>query len=90
MYDDKTDKMMNLVFHLSQSDDRKKWLTNYKQEYPTLDRKMNMSRHLDKEHIKYSLDDCGRSLPNIYDGMKESQRKILYSSFLKNLKNVYY
>ena len=46
-----------------------------------------MSKHLDKEQIKFSLDDCGRSLPNIFDGMKESQRKILYSSFLKNLRN---
>ena len=49
-----------------------------------VDKNVNISGHLDLEHIKYSLDDCGRSLPNVFDGLKESQRKILYSIFEKN------
>ena len=40
---------------------------------------------MDTDLIKYSLDDCGRSIPCLFDGLKQSQRKILYATFLKNL-----
>ena len=47
---------------------------------------MYFSDYIDTELIKFSIDDCGRSIPNIFDGLKQSQRKILYATFLKNLK----
>ena len=73
---------MNLVFNSKQSDDRKKWMTNYKSKYPAEDIKsMTISDYLNTEQIKFSLSDCGRSLPNIFDGMKESHRKILFGIF---------
>ena len=50
-------------------------------------KEMSISDFINYEHIKFSIDDCGRSIPNVYDGLKESQRKILYSVFMKNLKN---
>ena len=42
---------------------------------------------IDKELIHFSKYDCDRSIPNLMDGLKISQRKILFSGFKKNLKN---
>ena len=82
------EKYMNLVFNNKQADDRKKWMTKYVKDYPPENQTdMCISDYLNKEQIKFSLNDCGRSLPNIYDGMKESHRKIMYGIFLKNCKD---
>jgi DNA topoisomerase-2 len=90
--DDKTDETMDKVFSSKCSDQRKQWL----KEYNPLEEKdivsknpvqlLGISDFLDKEMIKFSIDDCKRSIPCIMDGFKESQRKILYATFLKNLK----
>jgi DNA topoisomerase-2 len=40
---------------------------------------------IDEEFITFSIDDCKRSIPNIIDGHKQGQRKILYACFLRNL-----
>jgi hypothetical protein len=42
---------------------------------------------INQELIKFSMEDCCRSIPNLFDGLKKSQRKILYSVFKKNLKH---
>lgn len=86
--DNKTDGNMNLVFNNKMADDRKHWMTNHLPIYPEENIKnMNISDYLNHEQIKFSINDCGRSLPNVYDGFKESHRKILYSLFLKNSKD---
>lgn len=38
---------------------------------------------LNIEMIKFSMEDCIRNLPNLYDGLKESQRKILFACIQK-------
>ena len=38
-----------------------------------------------KEFIHFSNDDVARSIPSLVDGLKPSQRKILYGSFLRKL-----
>jgi DNA topoisomerase II len=35
--------------------------------------------------ILFSIDDCKRSIPSMTDGLKESQRKILFSAFKRRL-----
>ena len=35
--------------------------------------------------ILFSIDDCKRSIPHVLDGLKESQRKIIYSAFKRRL-----
>jgi DNA topoisomerase-2 len=90
--DDSTDDNMNKVFHTKFADQRKEWLERYNPEHALTfgDRsrisKVKISEFIDGEMIKFSIDDCKRSIPNIMDGLKESHRKILYSVFLKNLK----
>ncbi len=88
-----TDDAMLKVFSNKQSDDRKRWLETYNpNEVIKFGDKasnipMKIEDFIDKEMIKFSIDDCKRSIPNMLDGMKESQRKILYAVFLKGLKH---
>lgn len=90
--DENTNSNMNKVFHKKYSDDRKEWLANYNGDnYISLDNgdqfiKMGISNFLDGEMIKFSINDCKRSIPSGIDGLKESQRKILYSVKKRNLK----
>jgi len=90
--DEKTDENMNKVFHTKFADERKAWLENYHMDHALtfgdkeIISKVSISDFINGEMIKFSIDDCKRSIPNIMDGLKESHRKILYSVFLKNLK----
>ena len=92
--DEKTYDNMNKVFHTKFSDIRKDWLAKYDPENVKLKwnnqehevQKISFSDFIDTEVIKFSLDDCKRSIPNIMDGLKEGHRKILYVGFLRNLK----
>lgn len=91
--DDQSDENMNKVFHSKHADDRKDWLTSYDRDACILYDKRNavsqvsISEFIDGEMIKFSLDDCKRSIPNVLDGLKESHRKILYAALLKGLKH---
>eukprot|EP01040_Poterioochromonas_malhamensis_P002174 gene2174-2315_t len=44
---------------------------------------LTYSDFINKEFIHFSFGDNVRSLPNLVDGLKPSQRKVLYGSFLK-------
>jgi DNA topoisomerase-2 len=83
--DEKIDDMMNKVFHKKYSDTRKEWLETYDpiSKFSLDDQgavvEMEISDFLNNEVIKFSHDDCKRSIPNLFDGMKQSQRKILYA-----------
>lgn len=83
--DENTFSNMNKVFNKKHSDLRKSWLADYNPNAAfSLDDQqeithMNMSDFMDGEMIKFSHDDCKRSIPNSIDGLKESQRKILYA-----------
>lgn len=91
--DDKTDDTMDKVFSSKCSDQRKLWLKEYNPENGVEIVSKNpvqflgISDFLDREMIKFSIDDCKRSIPCVMDGFKESQRKILYATFVKNLRN---
>ena len=84
--DEKASANMNKVFHKKYANARKKWLGEYSPEsYAfSLDDQgdtctMSISNFLNGEMIKFSHADCARSIPNGIDGLKESQRKILFA-----------
>lgn len=84
---------MNKVFHKNNADERKTWLGDYKPKESkfSLDdtgviTTMGVSDFINIEMIKFSHSDCGRSIPSGIDGLKESQRKILYSVMKRKLK----
>lgn len=71
---------------------RKQWLEEYEKHDPKYEPllndhiyKMDISDFIDSKLIQFSIDDCKRSLPHLIDGFKESQRKVIYACFLKNL-----
>ena len=90
-HNENTDCHMNMVFSSSQSDDRKEWLRKYDPtaylEADNISKVVNMtiSDFIDQQMILFSIDDCGRSLPHLLDGFKESHRKILYAVFKRKL-----
>jgi len=91
--DPSTNENMNKVFHVKYSDDRKNWLANYNGSDQTFSlddsgeiTTMGITNFINHEMIKFSHDDCKRSIPNAIDGLKESQRKILYAVMKKKLK----
>ena len=89
--DDNSTTNMNKIFHKKFADTRKDWLANYDPN-PTfsLDDEgeivdMEISSFLNTEVIKFSHNDCKRSIPCLFDGLKESQRKVLYAVKKRNL-----
>jgi DNA topoisomerase-2 len=69
------------------SDKRKTWLSNYdKNSYiDTKENKVSYQDLINKELIHFSIYDNTRSIPSLCDGLKPSQRKILYYMLKKNI-----
>jgi DNA topoisomerase-2 len=87
--DPSTDEAISLAFDKKRADDRKDWLGHYD---PTatlvLDgRKATYSSFIHKELVHFSNAANIRALPHLMDGLKPSQRKILYSCLKRNLRS---
>jgi DNA topoisomerase II len=79
---------VNLAFSKSKSDDRKAWLENYDKDN-IIEQKQKIipvEDFINKELIHFSKYDCERSVPSLVDGLKPSQRKVIYSVLLRNLR----
>lgn len=89
VWDEKTDESINMAFNKKQADDRKKWLSRYDPTRMLIpdDGKAEYTQFVNNELIHFSNADNIRSLPHLIDGLKPSQRKILYSCFKRNLKD---
>ena len=89
-WDDKTDDSMSLAFNKKRADDRKEWLAEYDPER-ILDigagGHISYSRFINDELIHFSNADNIRSLPNILDGFKPSQRKVLFACLKRGLRS---
>jgi DNA topoisomerase-2 len=90
-HDEDGPELMNKIFYKKEADFRKEWLLQY---YPKIKtrlvpayemEKITTSEFLNEEMILFSLDDCRRSIPSVLDGLKESQRKVLYAAFKRKL-----
>ena len=77
---------IDMVFNKKRADERKKWMVEIdpqpvdKYKTPT-----PISSFINNEMITYSLYDNIRSIPDLYDGLKPSQRKILFTCLDKNV-----
>lgn len=84
---DSDNDAITLAFDKTRADDRKEWLMKYNKEETLEYENKHVSYrdfvHLDLKH--FSNDDNSRSLPSIIDGLKPSQRKILYGAILRGL-----
>jgi DNA gyrase/topoisomerase IV subunit B len=78
---------LSLAFDKERSDDRKEWIINSTGKNIFLEssaRNVNIKRFIDEELVLFSIADNVRSLPSLIDGLKPSQRKVLYGTLLKN------
>ena len=74
------------------TDKRKAWLSSYDRNVyiQTNERRVSYQDLINKELIHFSVYDNTRSIPNMCDGMKPSQRKILYYMLTKNKKQQFF
>jgi DNA gyrase/topoisomerase IV subunit B len=72
------------------SDKRKKWLSNYDKGIyiDSNQKRVSYQDLINKELIHFSIYDNLRSIPSLCDGLKTSQRKILYYMLKKNKKDL--
>jgi len=72
------------------SDKRKNWLSHYnKNIYVDMNQKrVSYQDLINKELVHFSIYDNLRSIPSLCDGLKPSQRKILYYMLKKNKKDL--
>lgn len=78
---------IKLAFEKSRANLRKNWLYNYHKD-DILDIKetnINYSDFINKDLKHFSAYDNRRSIPRLQDGLKPSQRKILYACFKRKL-----
>ena len=84
------DESIELGFSKSDTEARKQWLMNFDQFNTYIDHSKGVVRYKDfvnKELIFFSNYDNIRSIPSVMDGLKPSERKILYCCFKRNLKS---
>jgi len=81
------DYLIDKIFNKTKADERKKWLTSYDREryLDVKNKSISYKDFLDDELIHFSKYDCDRSIPSGVDGLKLSQRKILFAAFKKKL-----
>tara|TARA_Y100000590_G_scaffold470367_1_gene664210 strand:- start:4013 stop:7444 length:3432 start_codon:yes stop_codon:yes gene_type:complete len=87
IYTDETNNKMSLAFSKNKSDERKEWLYSF-DENKILDHNESevlINDFIDCELIHFSNSDTLRSIGSVYDGLKPSQRKILYSCLKRKL-----
>ena len=88
--DKKSDESIDLAFNKAKADNRKDWLKTYsRSEVINAGPGENVvyEDFVNKDLIHFSNYNLERSIPNVMDGLKTSQRKILYSAFKRHLKS---
>lgn len=88
-YGDQSDASIDLAFNKAKADNRKEWLKTYSRSNiidPAPGECVPYEDFVNKDLIHFSNYNLERSIPSVMDGLKTSQRKILYSAFKRNLK----
>jgi DNA topoisomerase II len=94
IWTDISEATLDMAFNKERPHDRKIWLGAYSEQLELDVRFTEQVRNnklvtyedfINKELIHFSNYDNMRSIPNLCDGMKPSQRKILYACFKRNL-----
>ena len=82
-----SDDGIDRIFNKKRADDRKTWLENYDKTafVDTSRSSVSYEDFMNRDLIHFSTYDCARSIPNMVDGLKISQRKILYCAFKRKL-----
>ena len=82
------EEYLHLAFTKTEADARKKWILSNIKSPETLDyniKKVNIKDLINKELVLFSIADNVRSIPSLVDGLKPSQRKIIFACIKRNL-----
>jgi DNA topoisomerase-2 len=88
--DEHMDESVALAFAKSMADERKTWLVNHMKtppngvEYGSVQR-LGVSDFVHRDLVFFSAEDIHRSIPHLMDGLKPSQRKVLYACMKRGL-----
>ena len=85
VYDEKSDEAIDMAFNKQRADDRKTWLQSYDRTALPAPGPLPYREFINKDLIHFSNYNLERSIPSVMDGLKTSQRKILYAAFKRNL-----
>jgi DNA topoisomerase-2 len=80
--------LIDMAFSKKKVEDRKRWLRAFKPG-TFLDHSASEVRYddfINRELILFSLADLQRSIPSVMDGLKPSQRKVLFACFKRRLR----
>jgi DNA topoisomerase-2 len=88
--DPKFNESMQLAFSKAQADDRKHWLTRHMAAPPPCVKygavkNLTVTDFIYHDMANFSAEDIKRSIPHVADGLKPSQRKVIYACLKKNL-----
>jgi DNA topoisomerase-2 len=87
-WDKNMDKSIKLAFEKKQADNRKTWIGNFDIKKDNLEmrtKEVEYTDFINKELIHFSVSDLQRSIPSICDGLKPSQRKVLFYMLKNNV-----
>lgn len=88
--DPKMNESMSLAFAKAQADDRKGWMTRHMATPPPgvpygHIKALPVTDFVHRDLANFSAEDIKRSIPHVADGLKPSQRKVIYACLKKNL-----
>lgn len=89
VWDDNADSSMELAFASKEANKRKDWIVNATENPPDeIDgSSVTLSSFVNRELVQFSIADVRRSIPSVVDGLKPSQRKVLFACFKKKLQS---
>ena len=84
-YDDEAEEMMDKAFNKLRSEDRKQWIESHDIANAPISvpEVQDVTRFIKDEYINYIIANIIRAIPRFEDGLKESQRKLLYGCLMK-------
>ncbi|CAD7969848.1 unnamed protein product [Amoebophrya sp. A25] len=82
-----TAEALDLAFNKKRADDRKEWMNQHTEgEYVDHTQpSVTYQDFINKEYVLFAKYDIHRMIPNLMDGLKPSQRKVLFSCFKRKL-----
>ena len=88
-WSDTASNLIDRSFNKTRADERKRWILDFEagNQIDTTKEIIPIHDFIDKELILFSRYDVERSIPSVVDGLKPSQRKVLFGAFKRNMTN---
>lgn len=88
-YTKNSEDNIGLAFDKKRADERKQWILDYIPKEMDRSTSISYDSLINEQLVQFSIYDVQRSIPNINDGLKPSQRKIIYTALKNNIVKEY-